>query len=62
MTVKDDFRHLRFAACVLPCVAGSTSSTFKELSTLAWALPQHVEWADAHGTMEKSSCLAVLAM
>ena len=46
VTVKDDFRHLRFAACVLPCEADLSSSTFKELSTLAWALPQHIEWAD----------------
>ena len=46
VTVKDDFRRLRFASCILPFNADCTSSTFKELSTLAWALPRHPEWAD----------------
>jgi len=46
VTVKDNFRRLRFAACVLPFEAESSSSTFKELSTLAWALPRHLEWSD----------------
>ena len=46
VTVKEDFRRLRFAACVLPFDAETSSSTFKELSTLAWALPRHLDWSD----------------
>ena len=46
MTVKDEFKHLRFAACLLSRTDDTTSSTYKELSTLAWALPLHVDWSD----------------
>lgn len=48
VSVKDDFKHLRFAACLLPGSGdpSQTSSTVKELSTLAWAIPRHFEWSD----------------
>ena len=46
VSVKDEFKHLRFEACLLPAEDDPSSSTFKELSTLAWALPRHPEWLD----------------
>lgn len=46
VSVKDDFKRLRFAACTLPKEDSPSSSTYKELSTLAWALSRHTEWCD----------------
>jgi hypothetical protein len=78
VTVKDDFKHLQFAACLLPSSTDTipSSSTFKELSTLAWALPLHVEWSDRllivvfdssaaafainHGASSSDSCMSLI--
>jgi hypothetical protein len=78
VTVKDDFKHLQFAACLLPSSTDTipSSSTFKELSTLAWALPLHIEWSDRllivvfdssaaafainHGASSSDSCMSLI--
>ena len=76
VTVKDEFKHLQFAACLLPKSVDTTSSTFKELSTLAWALPRHVDWSDRllivvfdssaaafainHGASSSESCMSLI--
>lgn len=78
VTVKDEFKHLQFAACLLPTTDDllPTSSTFKELSTLAWALPLHVDWSDRllivvfdssaaafainHGASSSESCMTLI--
>ena len=78
VTVKDQFKHLQFAACLLPSSDDtlSTSSTFKELSTLAWALPLHMDWSDRllivvfdssaaafainHGASSSESCMTLI--
>lgn len=80
VTVKDEFKHLQFAACLLPsssdCDESPTSSTFKELSTLNWALPLHIEWSDRllivvfdsssaafainHGSSSSDACMTLI--
>ena len=43
-TPQENFRNLTWAACTLPSCQSATSSTWKELNTVLWALQQHPEW------------------
>ena len=41
----EDFKHVRWYACILP-EDSVTSSTYKELSTIVWAVKSHQEWSN----------------
>ena len=43
--VEEGFQRVRWYACLLP-EGGSTSSTYKELSTIVWAVKRRHEWAN----------------
>lgn len=59
--MEENFKRVRWYACTLQddCV---TSSTFKELSTIVWAVKNHPEWANRLVVSVFDSCAAAFGV